>query len=393
MIDAVHVPQISISFAPDETPVPEPYSPFPWSATVEEEPDDGYRPSLLSPPPKGLTTLRKSSPSQEAGGRGLEADRFAALLRSSRERNAKRDKTVDLRKEIAVKAHHKKQSARTSCAFLSKINAPPSPTATGTPKTPPDHPLSSIVHTLPSPGLISPLALFDALNHDSNSESGFLSYPREPWIEHVDFRKCKALTKDAPAPVYETTPKSAKRTSSKRLPSLDDITRRMGLARGATTDAVPNRLPAFLQSAPRRNVSAPSVVAALVPEIKVTSPTAQSVKPPVPSIMVTTPTIPGEQQRERASHDMISALRRRSLVSAEVEAKAEPEAPRVEMDLGSTRSPRLDMLKGLRGQTPRDQPTSPNRQQRWKRHSAPAEFLARPRAGFAHPVLSMPGGF
>ena len=73
MIDAVHVPQISISFVPDEAPAPEPYSPFPWGAPAED-PDDGYRPSLLSPPPKGLTLPRKHSPlrpseSFEAGGR------------------------------------------------------------------------------------------------------------------------------------------------------------------------------------------------------------------------------------------------------------------------------------------------------------------------------------
>ncbi|KAL1667634.1 hypothetical protein GGF50DRAFT_48003 [Schizophyllum commune] len=387
MIDAVHVPQISISFAPDEAPAPEPYSPFPWGAPAED-PDDGYRPSLLSPPPKGLTLPRKHSPlrpseSFEAGGRGLEADRFAALLRSSRERNAKREKTVDLRKEIAVKAHHKKQLERRAL-FLSKINAPPSPTATGTPKTPPESP--AIFHyTLPSPGLISPLALFDALNHDSNQETGFLTYPREPWVEQVDFRsKCTTISDELPK-----TPKPAKRS---RLPSLDDISRRMGLAKGAKENAVPSRLPAFLQPVRpnlRRNVSAP------VPEIRVTAPVAQA-KPAVPSIMVTSPTQPIEQ-RERASIDMLSTLRRRSPSGGEKELRKSaptPAEPRIEMDLGSTaREPRLEMLKGLRGQAPRDAPASPNRQQRWKRHSAPAELVARPRAGFAHPVLSMPGGF
>ncbi|KAL1739756.1 hypothetical protein HDZ31DRAFT_68613 [Schizophyllum fasciatum] len=392
MIDAVHVPQISISFAPDEAPVPEPYSPFPWAAPAEDM-DDGYRPSLLSPPPKGLTLPRKHSPLRpvegtEAGGRGIEADRFAALLRSSRERNAKREKTVDLRKEIAVKAHHKKQLERRAL-FLSKINAPPSPTATATPKTPPESP--AIFHyTLPSPGLISPLALFDALNHESNQESGFLSYPREPWVEQVDFRsKCTTTLDEQPK-----TPKPAKRS---RLPSLDDITRRMGMPRSAKADATPSRLPAFLQPARpnlRRNVSAPAPAAAApVPEIRVIAPTAQAA-PPVPSIMVTSPTQPIEQ-RERASIDMLSTLRRRSPSAGESELrKPAPAQPRIEMDLGSTaREPRLEMLKGLRGQAPRDAPASPNRQQRWKRHSAPAELVVRPRAGFAHPVLSMPGGF
>ena len=166
----------------------------------------------------------------------------------------------------------------------------------------------------------------------------------------------------------------------------------MGLAKGAKENAVPSRLPAFLQPVRpnlRRNVSAP------VPEIRVTAPVAQA-KPPVPSIMVMSPTQPIEQ-RERASIDMLSTLRRRSPSGGEKELRKPaptPAEPRIEMDLGSTaREPRLEMLKGLRGQAPRDAPASPNRQQRWKRHSAPAELVARPRAGFAHPVLSMPGGF
>src|SRR2546421_296785 len=64
--------------------------------------------------------------------------------------------------------------------FLSKVQAPPSPTATMTPKTPPDSP--AIFHyTLPSPGLVSPLAMFDNLNDNNDSAP-------HKWVEQVDFR-------------------------------------------------------------------------------------------------------------------------------------------------------------------------------------------------------------
>jgi hypothetical protein len=47
--------------------------------------------------------------------------------------------------------------------FLSKLHAPPSPTATTTPETPPESPL--VFHyTLPSPCLTSPLAVFEAVD-------------------------------------------------------------------------------------------------------------------------------------------------------------------------------------------------------------------------------------
>src|SRR6202044_2363180 len=69
--------------------------------------------------------------------------------------------------------------------FLSKLQAPPSPSAVSLPKTPPDSP--AIFHyTLPSPGLNSPLALFDALSHNTLANIGLQSV--EPWVEQVDFR-------------------------------------------------------------------------------------------------------------------------------------------------------------------------------------------------------------
>lgn len=93
---------------------------------------------------------------------------------------------------------------------MSRITAPPSPTSTETAVTPPESP--AIFHfSLPSPGLASPLELFETVTS------------RESWIEHVDYKK------------PQRTP--ARETFSGRLPSLDQITARL---RPALNTAVPS---------------------------------------------------------------------------------------------------------------------------------------------------------
>ena len=96
----------------------EPYSPF--SVTGPSTPEDleGFRPTLLSPPPalsphfpRQLSPLRPADSPVE--GQGLERERFEAMLRASKERNALvgGKKSPDLRKEIALKVHKSKQRA------------------------------------------------------------------------------------------------------------------------------------------------------------------------------------------------------------------------------------------------------------------------------------------
>lgn len=110
------VPAISISPAPPEEPLVEPFSPFSASAPATPVDSDSFRPSLLSPPPtvsprfpKQLSPLRPAD--VPVTGKGLERDRFEELLRASRERNAAlgSKKSPDLRKEIAIKVHKTKQ--------------------------------------------------------------------------------------------------------------------------------------------------------------------------------------------------------------------------------------------------------------------------------------------
>ncbi|KAJ7655089.1 hypothetical protein DFH06DRAFT_1474158 [Mycena polygramma] len=392
-------PQISVSLAPEESLAPEPYSPFSWSTTAADD-DDGFRPVHLTPPPTSGSTkfMRQLSPLRPSEatvtGQGLQRERFEALLKASKERNSAVGvkKGNDLRKEIALKAHGKKQVERRAL-FLSKVLAPPSPTATLMPKTPPDSP-AIFNYTLPSPGLVSPLALFESLNE--NPAYGPLSYCREPWVEQVDFRlpadlrKAKAAAA-ASAPKYRPTTAHAK--PAKPIPSLDQISARLssqGHVRTPSAEAAERklRLPAFLaqpkQVAPRLTIGVGRLqmpVRSSTPEkadnlphmpprspCYPLSPNLQVTTLVVPRTSTTSPTKLSESNllalnsRERRAKDMLSALRKRT----------RPSENGRESD-------------GLMHDD------TPDR--KWKRRSAPAELSPRARSGFEHPVLAMPGGF
>jgi len=100
------IPRISISPAPPEDPVIEPYSPFATIASPRLV-DDGFRPLHLTPPP---TALHFKSPferkvNEETGGNGLDSGRFQQMLKATKERTA----SVGLRKELAIKIQKNKQ--------------------------------------------------------------------------------------------------------------------------------------------------------------------------------------------------------------------------------------------------------------------------------------------
>ncbi|KAJ3827006.1 hypothetical protein EV361DRAFT_842698 [Lentinula raphanica] len=391
MVLAMELPQISISLAPPEEPIVEPFSPFSWvKASIND--DDGFRSTHLTPPP---THLRFSPNLPSPLGpvndkaRGLERDRFEALLKATRERNAYSggQKDGDLRKEIALKAHKNKQVERRAL-FLSKVLAPPSPTAVSQPVTPPDSP--ALFHfRFPSPGLVSPLALFESLNEDS--PTGPLSYPIDPWVEQVDYRlphqKAAASNKI----------KATKYTNHKKLPSLEEITARLGPNHVRISSSESNgrttRLPGFLaqrqgpaptSERPRLSLGVGRLQAPIrapqpskAEQVAVLPPPKSPSSPLTPKLQVTTILVPRSsslsptelnesnlnalQSRERKSKDMLSTLRRRVIPS----------------DSGAVQ----------------DSDQQPLVDRRWKRHSAPADIAPRPRAGFEHPVLSMKGAF
>ena len=111
------LPTIEISFAPAEDPAPEPYSPFsPLDSPLTPGLDDmdSYRPSLLSPPAPAmrLSPLRPLTVTRPAG-KGIDNEAFQNMLRASKERSAShvsKKGQLNLRKEVALKAHKSKQS-------------------------------------------------------------------------------------------------------------------------------------------------------------------------------------------------------------------------------------------------------------------------------------------
>ncbi|KAJ7630672.1 hypothetical protein FB45DRAFT_978948 [Roridomyces roridus] len=392
---AACVPEISVSLAPELFVVEEPSSPFAWS-TVAVDDDDGFRPIHLTPPPTTTPTrfMKQLSPLRPAdspvSGHGLARERFEALLQASRERNLAvgAKKGNDLRKEIALKAHGKKQVERRAL-FLSKVLAPPSPTATLLPKTPPDSP-AIFNYSLPSPDvLVSPLAFFESLNE--NPACGPLSYGREPWVEQVDFR-VKTAVKSGNNRVPR--PKSTTHASTaKPVPSLDQISARLsshGHVRTPSAEAAEQRklrLPAFLAAsrkpAPRLTIGVGRLqmpVRAPVPtkaENLPLMPPRSPCYPLSPNLQVTTLVVPRTasssptelsesnlqalNSRERRAKDMLSALRKRTTTPSEI-AQVTGHAD--------------DLVD-----------------RKWKRRSAPAELSPRARSGFEHPVLALPGGF
>ncbi|THG93638.1 hypothetical protein EW145_g8324 [Phellinidium pouzarii] len=271
------VPVIEISLAPQEEPQPEPYSPFtPMNAAFSIPADDPYRPALLTPPAISwsLSSSHKTTPASQKG-RGINDEDFQALLRASKERSSTLGtRKHDLRKEVALKAHKSRQVERRAL-FLSKIGAPPSPSAVSMPKTPPDSP--AIFHySLPSPGLMSPLALFEKLGLEDRTDE---SAVRKVWVEQVDFRLPKRFEAEpefgsaasAPAAIPTITvtstpalPEDRRRKGHARkpsLPSLEQITERYTSQTSAAPTALPTPararapLPAFLQT--RRSSPSP----------------------------------------------------------------------------------------------------------------------------------------
>ncbi|KAI9462432.1 hypothetical protein BJY52DRAFT_147211 [Lactarius psammicola] len=370
------VPSISISFATADDPTPEPFSPFDAQTTLPASQPDSYRPSLLSPPPVVSPRFhRQPSPLRPAhtlpAGKGLDHNSFEALLASTRERNANAKKEPNLRKELALKAHKSKQMERRAL-FLSKVSAPPSPTATGLPKTPPESP--SIFHySLPSPGLISPLALFESLQQ--TEITGSIQFPSvQPWVEQVDYRRLKG--------------------ANSRAPSLEQITAHLSQGHSAASKEEHRRppipLPTFLRVASHMG-STPEpldVLSDTMTEAEVTLPFPEEIHAPVPI----TAGFPNSSQDPEL--EVVTRLVPRSSSSSPTEL--------TEHNLTALNSRSLtgrDMMSKLKRRTTGPSVDGPNGcivdedERRLRRISAPAELPMRERDGFAHPVLSFPGAF
>lgn len=245
--------------------------------------------------------------------------------------------------------------------------APPSPNSTAIPKTPPESP--AIFHyTLPSPGLVSPLSLFDSVDGSNYRDS--LAITCQPWVEQVHFR----------LPDTKLEGKQAEMCSGQSLPSLDQISARLlsripGLEppqphKVLLSEVTPRSRPPLnvgrlkmpsRASTTQKSSHMPVSPSPVLPEIQVTTLFVSQVSH-ASATQLSESNLRAFNSRENRSHTMLTTLRRRTLSSQFV----------------------LDVLdtsdKG--GST------------KWKRQSAPAELLAaQKRSGFDHSILSFPGGF
>jgi len=267
--------------------------------------------------------------------------------------------------------------------FLSKVQAPPSPTATALPKTPPESP--AIFHySLPSPGLDSPLALFEALQQ--RDTTGPVRYPSvKPWVEQVQYRQLK--------------------TSSARPPSLEEITAHLS-SHGHTATAKdehhrpPIPLPTFLRSPARINATRVASRPRFAPpeemddqsnaaSSEMSSLILEAGEPhtPIPEA----PVLPiSSSTRLQVTTTMIPATSRSSLTEL------------TEVNLNALNSRTLtgrDMMSKLKRRTSGlplvidDGRNADEDERRARRISAPAELPKRERSGFAHPILALPGAF
>lgn len=99
------IPFISISPAPEEDPIVEPFSPF-SALSVPSSDQNAFRPSHLTPPISITSFKRPLSPVPPVG-RGLESQKFQSLLAASKQRRVSggSNQSINFRKEIAMNAH------------------------------------------------------------------------------------------------------------------------------------------------------------------------------------------------------------------------------------------------------------------------------------------------
>lgn len=260
--------------------------------------------------------------------------------------------------------------------FLSKVSAPPSPTATGLPKTPPESP--SIFHySLPSPGLVSPLALFESLQQNETTGS-IPSSLVQPWVEQVEYRRLNG--------------------AHSRVPSLEQITTHLcGLSSHGHPAASkeehhrpPIPLHTFLRaSSQMRSTPEPlNVFSDNTAEAEITLSFPEEIHAPVPK----TAGFPNSSQD--SGLEVITRLVPRSSGSSPTQLS--------EHNLTALNSRTLtgrDMMSKLKRRTAGQSADGPDGrvvdedERRLRRISAPAELPQRERDGFAHAVLALPGAF
>jgi hypothetical protein len=234
--------------------------------------------------------------------------------------------------------------------------------------------------SLPSPGLISPLEMYEHLENECVTSN--------PWIEQVDFRlppgallpQAKSIG-DKSSVTWPSRP-----SAGKSLPSLDQISAHLTTKQMSSAHEVPRRLPSFLQQEPqsrqpRRRASPPPIT---VGRLQLPGPRFRSPSPPLPEAGSVYAAPPSPKTPELIITTTLvprTTPSTRNLTEANVEAFS-----------------RANMLKTLRRRShPGHQLIEGERdsvdERSRRRLSAPSELLIRERAEFKHPVLNLRGSF
>ena len=390
------LPEICISPPPPSEGFAEPFSPFDNVHFPAKLDGDNYRPALLSPPPTMPVSIPRHlsplSPSDApVKGQGLERERFERLLQSSRERSAAlgHKKSPDLRKELAVKAYKTKQStsprpttsrpvrhadllfSRTverRARFLLKVAEPPCPSVAYEPKTPPDSP-AIFNYSLPSPGLVSPLVMYEHLEDECVTS--------KPWTEQVDFRLPKSAVHLKPNRHVSAF------KGGRSLPSLDEISARLNFKGLSGARQVTPRLPSFLQKKQVATDKPEAPAPITIGRLRMPRSRSRVASPPPEQPIYQVPPSPVTPRLQVTT--MVIPRMPRSTTNNLTESNLETFS-------------RSQVLKSIRrsslaSPTARPVSTTPVEDRAIRRRSAPAEYPIRPRSQFKHPVLDLPGGF
>lgn len=230
-------------------------------------------------------------------------------------------------------------------------------------------------YSLPSPGLVSPLAHYESLQDEDSDACS-------PWVEQVDFKLKLSIPK--PRQIVQPAPRS-----KQGLPSLEQISARLNNYRAARVFEGTLETPVFIQPAP-----VPKKEQVVVGRLKM--PIRSAAKGP--TITITDTTVP--QAPKSPLLIATSDLSVTTLVVPRTKSASPTELTRMNLLALNCREKRSSaMLTTLRRRTQSGLPEYPVASDEatlksTRRHSAPPDTsLLSARKGFEHPILSLPGAF
>ena len=252
-----------------------------------------------------------------------------------------------------------------------KVAEPPCPAAAYEPKTPPDSP-AIFNYSLPSPGLVSPLAMYEHLEEECVTS--------QPWTEQVDFRLPKSVVQpesNRPAMAFK---------GGRVLPSLDEISARLNFSKLSGAHRPSPRLPSFLQKkqyAVAEPKTPPKPAPITIGRLRMPGSRARGPSPP-----------PGQQVYEVPPSPVTPKLQVTTTVIPRMPRSTSINLTEYNLEAFSrSQLVRPARTVSLVSPTPVPALTARVEDRVVRRRSAPAELPIRARSQFKHPVLDLPGGF